>query len=80
MNTLEIQNDFHSLIDSIDNDRVLLFFYNIMKKSSFDENGKLWERLSEDEKDELLIAFDESEEFDNLIDFHSIKSKHSKWL
>jgi len=80
MNTFEIQNDFHSLIDSIDNDRVLLFFYNIMKKRAFDENGKLWKNLSEEEKAELLSAYDESKQFDDLIDFQTIKSKYSKWL
>ena len=80
MNKFEIQNNFHNLIDSIDNERVLLFFYNLMKKRAFDENGKLWQNLSEVEKDELLLAFDERKEFDNLIDFHKVKSKHNKWL
>ena len=79
MNTLELKKDFHSLIDSIDNESLLLDFYKLLKRKTGKE-GKLWKRLSEKEQEELLLAFEESEKPENLISHVEMKKKHEKWL
>jgi hypothetical protein len=80
MTTIEIRKNFHSLIDSIDNENILLFFYDLMKKKSTCKEGQIWNRLSNDQKQELLISVQESENPDNLICHDDFKNKHKKWL
>jgi len=80
MNTVEIKNDFHKLIDRIDNDIILSRFYDILEKASTIKDGNLWDRLSSEEKQELLQIDTESNSEDNLIPFQTIKDKHKKWL
>ena len=80
MNTIELKNNFHSLIESIDDENLLKNFYDLIKSKSISKPGQLWDRLNKNEQEELLTAFDESETQDNLIDFDTMKKKHQKWL
>ena len=80
MNTIDLKNNFHRLIDKIDNDRILTKFYSLLQRASTNSEGQLWERLSEDEKQELLQIDSEIESEDNLIPHSEIREKHKKWL
>ena len=80
MTTIEIRKNFHSLIDSIDNENILLFFYDLMKRKSTIKEEQIWNRLSNDQKQELLLSAQESENPDNLISHEDLKNKHKKWL
>jgi hypothetical protein len=80
MTTLEIRNSFHHLIDSIDNDQLLLKFYELMKNRTSTKDGNLWARLTKEEQDELLAAFDESQDEKNLKGQDDMLKKHKKWL
>lgn len=80
MNTIELKKNFHNLIDSIDNEELLLSFYDLIKSKTNTQPGQLWGRLNKDEQEELLNAFEESENPDNLLDFDTMKKKHEKWL
>ena len=80
MNTVEIKQNFHNLIDKIDNERLLINFYELMKKRSSAQEGKLWNRLSKDQQNELLTALEEIQHPENLISHSKMKTKHSKWL
>jgi hypothetical protein len=80
MDTIELRNNFHHLIDSISNDNVLSKFYSIMVKIREHQEGKLWARLSESEREELIKADIESDDPVNLIPHSEIEKKHNKWL
>jgi hypothetical protein len=80
MTTIEIRKNFHSLIDSIDNENILLFFYDLMKRKSTTKEGQIWNRLSNDQKQEILLSAQESENPDNLISHEDLKNKNKKWL
>lgn len=80
MNTIELKKNFHSLIDSIENENLLMSFYDIIKSKSKTKDGQLWGRLGKKEQEELLIAFEESEDPNNLIDGDVVRKKHGKWL
>jgi len=80
MNPIELKNKFHLLIDSIDNENLLNNFYDILKRISNVQEGNLWNRLSKDEREELLLAFEESENQENLISQEEMTKKHQKWL
>jgi hypothetical protein len=68
------------LIDSIDNEHLLLRFYDLMKSRTISKEGKLWSRLTKEEQEELLIAFEESEKEENLLSHDEMMKKHKKWL
>lgn len=80
MNKTELKKSFHLLIDSIDNENLLINFYDILKKKSSANEGQLWERLTNQEKEELLLALEESDNPENLISQEEMKKKHQKWL
>ncbi len=80
MNALEIKRNFHNLIDSIDNEKLLSNFYDLIKNRISSKEGQLWKRLSKEEQKELLIAFEESQEPENLISHDEMKKKHEEWL
>jgi len=80
MTTTELKNNFHHLIDSIDNEYLLLRFYDLMKSRTNSKEGKLWSRLTKEEQEELLISLEESEKEENLLSHDEMMKKHKKWL
>ena len=80
MNTIELKKNFHNLIDSIDNVNLLADFYDLLKKRLSGDEGRLWKGLTKIEQKELLMAFEESEDPDNLISHEDMRKKHEKWL
>lgn len=76
----DIKSNFHRLIDDTDNERLLMKFYDLLIKSKVQKEGELWNRLSEEQKNELLVAESESHYQKNLIDHETQKFKHQKWL
>jgi hypothetical protein len=80
MNTIELRNSFHQLIDSFNNENALSKFYSIMLKMDENKDGTLWSRLNSDDRNELERADFESNEDSNLIPQHEILNKHKKWL
>ena len=80
MNTLELKRDFHNLIDNIDNESLLSNFYDLLKRRISSKEGKLWKGLTEKEREELNLAFEESEKPENLISHKEMRKKHEKWL
>lgn len=80
MDTLELKRSFHHLIDSIENDDLLMDFYELLKNRSSIKEGQLWKSLSKTEKEELLISLEESQSSYNLVSHAEMKKKHRKWL
>jgi hypothetical protein len=80
MTAIELKNNFHHLIDSIDNENLLQQFYELMLRKRGLKDGKLWNNLSKDEIEELLLANEESENPDNLIFHDDAKKKYAEWL
>ncbi len=80
MKQSDIKINFHHLIDEIDNEPLLMKFYDLLIKSRVQKEDELWDQLSEDQKNELLIAESESHYQKNLIDQKTQKAKHRKWL
>jgi hypothetical protein len=79
MNSKDIKNELHNLIDSIDNELLLMKFYDLMLKSTTNKEGELWNSLTQDQKNQLLLADMEANEPENLISYNQQKTKHKKW-
>lgn len=77
--TLKIKNSLHAMIDTIENEELLEFVYQLLDSRSSEKEGALLNELSVQEKQELYEAYEDSLDNANLLDFDEIKKKHSKW-
>lgn len=68
METLELRSNIHKIVDGIQNEQLLKTIYDFLKVRETNEPGRLWDSLTEDQKQEVLLAYDESEDENNLID------------
>ena len=61
-------------------DRLLMKFYDLLLRSTGQKEGELWNQLSDEQRNALLITESDSQYERNLIDHEKQKSKHKKWL
>jgi len=80
MSLANIKTDFHQLIDKIENEELLSSFYQLLVQRSQGKNEQLWENLTEVEKNELLLADEESKDSNNWISDEEVRQKHQQWL
>lgn len=80
MSTIELKKSFHNLIDSIDNEYLLLDFYELIKKRVNSKDGRLWNKLTKEEQNDLLNTVEESKNPEYLLSHEDVKKKHKKWL
>ena len=80
MKLSDIRSNFHNLIDKIDNEALLMKFYDLMIQSATNEEGQLYAQLTKEQKDVLMLAEEESNDPANLISYNQQKKKHEKWL
>ena len=79
MNTTIIKSNFHQLIDKIENEFLLEQFYNALLYSS-ERESRLWNALSREEQEEVLQAYEESNQAAHLLSHAMVKEQHEKWL
>jgi len=77
---MTIKDNFHHLIDSIDDEQFLKACYRLIEKIRDEQNGHLWNSLSESQQNELLAAYEESFDEHNLLSHEAVKLQHEKWL
>jgi len=80
MDIKTLKTDLHKFIDQIENRQILKDYYDDMKSLIEHQNDGAWDNLSEDQKQELLIAYEESENEQNLVDYEAVMKKYEKWL
>ena len=80
MTSLELRNNFHHLIDTIGNERILSKFYSVMLNINDTKDGIYWSRLTQEEQDELIQADIESANPSELLPHTEVFHKHKKWL
>ena len=80
MKSIELKADFHDLIDSIDNETLLSRIYELLKRKKDSKEGQLWKSLSIEDKQELILAMEESSDYGSLISQEEMSKKHKKWL
>lgn len=80
MSNTDIKKNFHILIDSIENENLLLNLYELIKNRVSVKDGELWGRLTKKEQEELLLTVEECENPEYLISHEEMKKKHKKWL
>ena len=64
----------------IEDEEVLKGYFKLIQRLNNNQTGELWGRLSPEEKDELLLSYEESFDTNNLISHEEVKKQHDKWL
>jgi len=76
---MKTRDDFHKLIDTIEDDRVLQSYYQMVSMLQQNKENDLWDSLSKNEQAELLISYEESFSEKNLLSHNVVMEKHLKW-
>ena len=71
---------FHQLIDKIKNEEILKGYFKLIERLNSYNETELWHQLSEYEKEELLLSYEESFDKHNLISHEEIRKQNDKWL
>ena len=71
-----IKDDFHQLINRINDETLLSAFYQLLEKRATQPAGELWNSLTDEEQKELLLSNEESKDSANLLDYEIVKKKH----
>jgi hypothetical protein len=71
---------FHKLIDTIDNEQILKGYFELIQRLNSNQTGKLCDSLTSEEKEELMLSYEESFDAKNLVSHEAVKGQHDKWL
>lgn len=74
MSALELKSDLHKILEKIDNEELLRTIYDFLKQP--DESKSFWSSLTEAQRQEVYMSFQESENDDNLINWDDLKKKY----
>jgi len=68
MGAIELKSRLHKIIDKIQNEDLLASLYDFLKTRETISQGNLWASLTSEQKEEVLMAYSDSEEEENLMD------------
>jgi len=75
MDKVQLKSGIHSFIDQIESFDLLNDYYYELKRIIDSRKSNIWDSLSEDQKREILLSYEESEQEENLIDENFVMEK-----
>ena len=76
MGTLELKSNLYRLLDKIENEQLLRTIYDFLKENESASEGQIWKTLTDEQKKEVYLSYEESQDEKNLIDWEQIKKKY----
>jgi hypothetical protein len=76
MGTIELKSDLHKILDRIENEQLLRTIYDSLKQRETAQEGQIWKTLTEEQKKEIYLSYEESQDDKKLIDWETIKKKY----
>ena len=67
MRAIELKSNLHKIVDKIDNEQLLQTIYDFLKLSENSQEGQIWKSLTEEQKKEAYLSYQESEDDKNLV-------------
>ncbi len=80
MNKTKLRSNLHKLIDQIDNQNLLEEYYKEIKSIIEKSRGNVWDKLTDEQKKDVLLSYEESEEDNHLLDHDTVMNKYKDWL
>ena len=75
MGTVELRTNIHKIVDTIQNEQLLRTIYDFLKIHEENHSGQQWASLTEEQKQEVILASEEAEDYNNLIAREKIFNK-----
>ncbi|MEO9869503.1 hypothetical protein [Ekhidna sp.] len=75
MRAVELKANLHQLIDGIQNSNLLESLHDILSERKNSKEGHLWNSLTDSQKQEVLEAYKESEDPNNLTPHSEVLRK-----
>ncbi len=72
MTRAKLVDNINNLVNSIEDMDLLESLYEMLKSHKTIKPGELWNSLTQEQKDEVLKAYEESEDEENLIPMEKI--------
>jgi hypothetical protein len=72
MGTIELKSNLHKMVDRIEDEQLLRAIYSFLENRENSEEGRMWRQLTDEQKKEVLQAYEESEDEANLIDDNDV--------
>ena len=73
MGTIELKSNLHKIVDKINNEELLRTIYDFLKLRENSEEGRIWKTLTEEQKKEVFLSYEESENDNNLVSWSDVK-------
>ena len=73
MRTIELKSDLHKILDRIENEQLLRTIYDFLKLREDAEEGQIWKTLTEEQKQEVYLSYEESRDDKNLTKWDAKK-------
>jgi hypothetical protein len=77
---MKIKEEFHQLIDSIENEDNLKAYYQLIHDLNDERNGYAWDKLSAEHQKKILQRYEGSLDQSNLVLHDEVMKKYDKWL
>jgi hypothetical protein len=71
-----LKDNIHQLVDQIQSPQLLEDYFQEMKVILLKTNSSAWDTLSDAQKREVLLSYEESENDENLLDHNDMMSKY----
>ena len=68
MSTIELKTNLHKIVDRNEDERILRAIYNFLEVRQNSVEGQMWKSLTEEQKTEVLKAYEESGDDSNLVE------------
>ena len=68
MSTTEIKTNLHKIVDRIEDERLLRAVCDFLEVREKSNEGQLWKTLTSEQQQEVLQAYEDSENDSNLVD------------
>ena len=72
MKATKLKSNIHQIVDRIQSEQLLETIYDYLKTRETTKPGEIWKSLTEEQKKEVLLSFEESEDEKNLVDFDEV--------
>lgn len=72
MRTTKLKSSIHQIVDRIQSEQLLETIYDFLKTRENTKPGEIWKSLTDEERSEVLLSFEESEDEQNLVDIDEV--------
>jgi hypothetical protein len=77
---MKTKEEFHQLIDSIEDENVLRAYFELVRMLNLPAEGRLMKDLSSDQRAELMSSYQESFDEGQWVSQEEMKNRNSQWL